>query len=694
MSLKYYKYINNQKPTWDTFNTFNTRGIISFNPPYENKPLRYENLPGPVNVNTQISDSDQSLRYVENLPGPVPAFNDDIQMPTSNQLSGLNINKPEHLELKEGSGKTKNTDTSGRTSSLDPTSALMATANFAGDIYSAYSQPVANASELMSQAGTSYGNVGGIQYQRQNSVDVDKAVQDAKDQGNQGMMSTAMGGFSAGAATGAMLGGAPGAAIGAVVGGIGGLLAGSSAKRRAERRARRQGELAQRMAVSTNIFNRSQAQSDLMRQQYMQKYGNTQGGVLYSNKGKDIPMYNQGKNKVWSPDGYVPGYHNSYVGKGEVIANLNSGKASVITKGKVGVDNQKSSVQENDDNVILGNDIDFTTGKTFAEQGRPYADKLHFINESEKKIGKYGKLSSLSKNTTDLYNKQVSSTKQRLLESLKDISNRQLKQHDYENNMKQYAHYSKGKSEYLQMALPSIIGITDGIGRYINANKQRLEHSNTYYENPYAQRALYGLAGLRYDIDPELRQYANQQAYNKYAIDQQGGLTAGQKYIAKNSLYNDYINNVAKLYANANNINNQYKAQYYDQLMKAGEANRSALTSARRYDADVYAKAKAAQLNMAGQARKDILENIYRMDKRFSDYNMWKDTNRIYEQDMANKKQDTQNKFEIAKQNAESNERIARMLNRSNNVIADPTFASFMPYQPLATKLNFKYFGR
>nr|DAE42010.1 MAG TPA: hypothetical protein [Bacteriophage sp.] len=150
------------------------------------------------------------------------------------------------------------------------------------------------------------------------------------------------------------------------------------------------------------------------------------------------------------------------------------------------------------------------------------------------------------------------------------------------------------------------------------------------------------------------------------------------------------MNNVAKLYANANNINNQYKAQYYDQLMKAGEAERSALTSARRYDADIYAKARAAQLNMANQARKDALENLYRMDKRFADYKMWKDTNSIYEQDIANKKQDVQNSFNVAKETAASNERIARMMNNSNRVVTSPMFYRFTP-SSLFDQLNFNY---
>jgi hypothetical protein len=87
------------------------------------------------------------------------------------------VNKPEHSEIKPGSengGSSKGVSSTGL--SWDPTSALMSTANFVGDVFSAYNRPVANASELASQAGTSYGNVGGVQYQRQNAVDVDQAV--------------------------------------------------------------------------------------------------------------------------------------------------------------------------------------------------------------------------------------------------------------------------------------------------------------------------------------------------------------------------------------------------------------------------------------------------------------------------------------------------------------------------------------
>jgi len=72
-------------------------------------------------------------------------------------------------------------------------------------------------------------------------------------------------------------------------------------------------------------------------------------------------------NKVWTPSGYRNGHINSMVGKGESIINFNTGKGTLVTKGTKGVDNQPSSVHPDDNNVILGNDIDWTNGIKFAD---------------------------------------------------------------------------------------------------------------------------------------------------------------------------------------------------------------------------------------------------------------------------------------------------------------------------------------
>lgn len=242
-------------------------------------------------------------------------------------------------------------------------------------------------------------------------------------------------------------------------------------------------------------------------------------GMLNANRGKDMPRYNSGKNKVWTPDGYMAGPHNSWVGKGESIVNFNDGKASMVEKGTVGVDNQKSSVQEDDDNVILGNDIDWSTGRTFAEQAAPHTQKVKYITDGAKKILKREGMSSLSKRTQELYNKLTKDDYQDAMGNLKQLSDKQAKQHSMQEQVNSYVPmYSDGK-DYIRMAIPSALGVAEGFGRAIAANGEQVKYNDTYRANPYEGKALQGLGGLRYNVYPELREYGNALRQSKYALD-------------------------------------------------------------------------------------------------------------------------------------------------------------------------------
>ena len=99
-------------------------------------------------------------------------------------------------------------------------------------------------------------------------------------------------------------------------------------------------------------------------------------------------------NKVWTPNGYQAGPINSLVGKGESIIDYTNGTGTLVTKGKVGVDNQPSSVRIDDNNVIAGNDIDWSNGMKFSDQVAPLTAKLQMYNNIEKRAGKKSELSS------------------------------------------------------------------------------------------------------------------------------------------------------------------------------------------------------------------------------------------------------------------------------------------------------------
>ena len=129
-------------------------------------------------------------------------------------------------------------------------------------------------------------------------------------------------------------------------------------------------------------------------------------------------------NKVWTPNGYQSGPVNSLVGKGESIIDYTNGTGTLVTKGKVGVDNQPSSVSANDSNVIAGNDIDWSNGMKFSDQVAPLTAKLQMYNNIEKRAGKKSELSSLSKQTMELQRNQLDRAKAPILQAMKNITDR------------------------------------------------------------------------------------------------------------------------------------------------------------------------------------------------------------------------------------------------------------------------------
>ena len=609
-----YRYINNQKPRF-------SGGVEDY-----------------LYGNPRLTGS---LVFGGNAQAMQNAQNVDMGIVGKSLIPKLDPTNPPKLQLKGGLMKKGNTSGGlwSKLKGMNTADMVQSAISFGGDVLGAFNQPVKTSSELLTDAGTSQNQIGGVSYEQQNSINEDAAKSELNAQANAATQKAV--------GSGAM-------AFGPIGGLLGGIF-GSAAKRRARARLRRRIFNGQQQAQRTNIFNRAGAQSNVLQQEYAQDYGDTQDDVLYANSGKDVlPMFNSEKNmkgstKVWTPEGYQSGEHNSYVGKGESIINFNEGKGTLVTKGQIGVDNQPSSVRENDDNVILGNDMDWRTGSTFAEQARPYTAKLQYINQLEKKVGKYGDRSSLTKQTAEVFDRQAKAVKQQTINQLKEISGRQAEQHNIENNMQQRGYYKEGKESSInwnKLANGVFENITPALqllneyGRYRQAKKEPIYSSNTYKVNPYSQRALQGFAGLRYDYRPELREYSDALRQSKYAMEQSGGLTAGQKYAARTSMYNDYLNNAAKLYSRAEQQNNAYKQQYYDALMKAGDADRSAMMTAMQYDDANYRRSQAAKRAYLDTIMKGMYAEKNRWEKRLVDDKRWKQTYSIYRDDAENKAAD------------------------------------------------------
>ena len=332
--------------------------------------------------------------------------------------------------------------------------------------------------------------------------------------------------------------------------------------------------------------------------------------------------------KVWTPNGLQNAPLNSMVGKGESIINYDNNDASLVTKGIKGRDTEGSSVQENDNNVIAGNDKDYLGylhGKTnklmsFADQVAPLAFRVQMLN-SLIKDNKHPELSSLSKKTKQLNDSEVNKVRQHLMNQMKEITDRQAYQHDINEKYNEYmtnlknSNYNCGKNKYscgknkyakgkentdgqisqwalgLGRLLPSMIES----GELYKWIKNKPAGSNTYAANPYENKALQTMAQLRYNPYTELRASQDAERRAAYALNQSGGLTGSQKYLGKIASGIAGMKEDANIYRNAQLQNDKYNQQWAEAALQTGAQDAQRRQAANQYDYETYARSQGAR---------------------------------------------------------------------------------------------------
>ena len=316
--------------------------------------------------------------------------------------------------------------------------------------------------------------------------------------------------------------------------------------------------------------------------------------------------------QVWTPNGLQTAPLNSMVGKGESIINYNTGNASLVTKGIKGRDTEGSSVQDNDNNVIAGNDKDYIGylhGKTpglmsFADQVAPITARVQMLN-SLIKDNKHPELSSLSKITKQVNTNEVDKIRKPLLSQMKEITDRQAYQHDINDKYEYMANlnnkYNYGKNKYadgkdswmlgLGRLIPSIIES----GELLNWVKNKPKGSNVYASNPYSAAALQKLSQLKYNPYNELRASQNAERRAAYALNQSGGLTGSQKYLGKVASGIAGMKEDADIYRNAQLQNDKYSQNWAEAALQAGEQQAQRRQAANQYDYETYARAQGAR---------------------------------------------------------------------------------------------------
>ena len=363
-------------------------------------------------------------------------------------------------------------------------------------------------------------------------------------------------------------------------------------------------------------------------------------------------------NKVWTPNGYQVGPVNSLVGKGESIIDYTNGTGTLVTKGKVGVDNQPSSVRIDDNNVIAGNDIDWSNGMKFSEQVAPLTAKLQMYNNIEKRAGKKSELSSLSKQTMELQKNQLDRAKAPILQAMKNITDRQERQHQIENYAAQIKHncgkdrFDKGKSFWKSYT-------TGGKGKVSNLmldagyafpallETQMLNHwrredpviPNIYAANRYAPIALQTMAGNRVSANPILEKLYAQDRQAAYQLANSGGYTGGQRQANRIALALGNQRNVADALMNVQEKNAAYRNAYAEMAARLGDSDAQRLQQSNQYGWEAYNRAHGAKT----KGIETHLSNLGLIGQKWLSQRIknkqYGDILDMYQQDIDNKKQ-------------------------------------------------------
>lgn len=162
--------------------------------------------------------------------------------------------------------------------------------------YNSMQSAVKGTDELMAYSGQRTDQAFGVNYQAQNDINEQKAMDDISKSNKNATLGMVGSGAAAGAAIGSAIPGV-GTLIGGAVGAITGLFGGLFGSKKARERQRRKIFNAQQKVNLINQVNQSSAATEGLIQQYYLDNGNTYDDVLYANRGKDLrkPRYVKGK---------------------------------------------------------------------------------------------------------------------------------------------------------------------------------------------------------------------------------------------------------------------------------------------------------------------------------------------------------------------------------------------------------------
>ena len=324
---------------------------------------------------------------------------------------------------------------------------------------------------------------------------------------------------------------------------------------------------AENAAIHADIMQgaaRDNAYTQYLRLDNAKRYGNTNDQQMYAAKDGKLPKFVGGK-PTYSVLGETNAKPNAKLSGGEIVYNMGLGKASEVG----GPENNRDQ-----------------------EYGYLHASDGVLSN----KPGLFGY------SPADLF---------RATGNLKAAENYMIAS----NNMKGNRMYKNGRlprfsTGWASNFIPSAVGTAMSLEQMYQAYMNKPKKPDTYVANPYENEALTTLAGLRVNPYPIMGQLRSAEARTNRAVDIAGGLSGAQRAYSRLGALNTTQNNIANLLMNAQLQDNQYKTNYAQQALNAGNATRTARMTANQYDLDYFSKAHAARQKGMQTGAANLLEQL------------------------------------------------------------------------------------
>lgn len=499
---------------------------------------------------------------------------------------------------------------------------------FAGDAINSFSVNETG-EDVQQKYGTSQQNVGGIGYESQNMIDLNKEMDRVKSENTGNTLKTVGSGAALGAAAGSIipgLGTIAGGLIGAGVGLITGIFGGEARKREYRRLLAKQNSKINALQDSA----RFSAQTKAIQQINAREYGNSEAQYLYGAKeGKQPevdPKTMLSKDKLLSitPNGYTIDNADSMVEPGETLFNTETGSMTQVPRlasGKL----HPGDIQP----AKIGNAAVFTdrhkdpiTGKSFAQAAIDgdddpynllYRQKV-LVNDKKDNKGlmkaKNGKLPKFEEGLTpwQIMQKNIKTASKSDIDRWKNTItepiystfggytdpyslNKKLVPPAAENNSYKRPNTRNGKwyTSWLD-DLPYYSNMATSLANELFRDHTKYRPTtNTKNRNDYA---LDVLAGLRMNPYPMYIANRNAESRTKGGINALG-LQAPIKTLAFLAAQHNTQSNIGKSLANYQMQDNAYLSDYAKTSYAGGAADREFAANAKWHDDDVYMKSNA-----------------------------------------------------------------------------------------------------